>query len=117
MMLIRWRAGLIWWVSGSISRPRRWGPKETLRGLIEQLRSGQLEYDQMRPLIADCFRTYLKPLRSNLNKIGAVQPIAFRGVSDDGSDVYDIGFTAGSQKWSIFLGLEGKIARVQFYDN
>jgi len=84
------------------------GSEAALLRLIEGLRSGKPNYDEMTPWFAELVRE-----TTDFNRIyerrGAVQSIEFRHVDQFGSDVYEVRQEGGLSQWAIFLDSHGRI--------
>lgn len=84
------------------------GSEAALRRLIDGLRSGKPNYDEMAPWFAELVRETL-----GFNRVyerrGAVQSIEFRHVDLFGSDVYEVRQEGGLSQWAIFLDSNGLI--------
>jgi len=85
------------------------GSEEALRRLIEGIRTGAPNYDEMGPALAQLTRKQLPRLQSVSTSLGAIQAIEFQGVGSQGWDVYDVQREHGSSRWRIALGSDGKI--------
>jgi hypothetical protein len=77
--------------------------------LIEELRSGQPNYDLMSPGLATATRQQLPQLQSSVQERGAVRSITFKGVGPAGADIYEIQFEKGALEYRISLGPDGKV--------
>jgi CubicO group peptidase (beta-lactamase class C family) len=80
-----------------------------LRRLVEELRRGQPDYDQMSPAFADLTRQQLPQLQGALQQLGAMQSVTFNGVGPGGADIYEAKFENGGLELRILLSAEGKI--------
>jgi CubicO group peptidase (beta-lactamase class C family) len=85
------------------------GSEAAARRMIEELRSGQPNYDLMSPGLAATTRQQLSQLQSAVKQRGAVQSITFKGVGPAGADIYDVKFENGSWEYRIMLGPDGKV--------
>ena len=86
------------------------GSEAALRRLIAAIESGKPNYDEMTPELADVTRQQLPKLQAAVSGFGAVQSIEFRGVGNQGWDLYDVKQERGSLQWRIALNSSGKIA-------
>jgi bla regulator protein blaR1 len=86
------------------------GSEAALRRLIAAIESGKPNYDEMTPALADVTRQQLPKLQAVVSGFGAVQSIEFRGVGNQGWDLYDVKQERGSLQWRIALDSSGKIA-------
>jgi CubicO group peptidase (beta-lactamase class C family) len=85
------------------------GSEAAVRRLIEELRSGQPNYDLMSPGLATATRQQLPQLQSSVQERGAVRSITFKGVGPAGADIYEIQFEKGALEYRISLGPDGKV--------
>jgi bla regulator protein blaR1 len=86
------------------------GSEAALRRLIAGIGAGKPNYDEMTPELADVTRQQLPKLQVAVSGFGAVQSIEFRGVGNQGWDVYEVKQEHGSMQWRIALASDGKIA-------
>jgi bla regulator protein blaR1 len=84
------------------------GSEAALRRLIDAIRAGKPNYDEMAPWFAELVRE-----TTDLNRLyarwGAVQSIEFRHVDIIGGDVYEVRQEGGLSTWTIFLDSNGLI--------
>jgi hypothetical protein len=85
------------------------GSEQALRRLIEGVSTGKPPFAQMSPALADATRQQLPQLQMTIAQLGAVQSIEFRGVGNQGWDIYDVRQEHGSSQWRIALGADGII--------
>jgi hypothetical protein len=83
-----------------------------LRRLVDELRRGQPDYDQMTPAFADVTRQQLPQIQPALQQLGAMQSVTFKGVGEGGLDIYEVKFENGGLEVRIVLGADGKIQGV-----
>ena len=86
------------------------GSEAALRRMIEQLRAGKPDYDQMSPMLAAVTRQQLPRLQSDITQLGAVESVAFQGVGPGGADIYQVKFANGAWEYRISLAPDGKVA-------
>ena len=86
------------------------GSEAALRRMIEELRAGKPDYDQMSPMLAAVTRQQLPRLQSDVTQLGAVESVAFKGVGPGGADIYQIKFANGAWEYRISLAPDGKVA-------
>jgi bla regulator protein blaR1 len=86
------------------------GGEAALRRMIDGVRAGQPNYDEMAPWFADLVRETLSLYQSIYASWGAVQSVEFRHVDDLGQDVYEVRQERGKSTWSIVLDSDGLIA-------
>jgi beta-lactamase regulating signal transducer with metallopeptidase domain len=85
------------------------GSEAALRKLIAGILGGAPNYDDMSPALANATRQQLPTMQSWLQPLGAVQSVEFRGVGNQGEDVYAVHQEKGVTVWRIVLGSDGKI--------
>jgi CubicO group peptidase (beta-lactamase class C family) len=85
------------------------GSEAALRKLIEGLRAGNPNYDQMSSNFAAITRQQLPQLQSTITDLGAIQSVTFKGVGPGGADIYQVKFEKGASECRISLGPDGKI--------
>jgi beta-lactamase regulating signal transducer with metallopeptidase domain len=86
------------------------GSEAALRRLVDGLISGQPNYDEMSPGLAEATRAQLPRLQPGLAQLGAVKSINFLGVGAQGEDVYTVWQENGSSHWRIALDAKGTIS-------
>ena len=82
--------------------------------MIEELRTGKPNYEQMSPGLANVTRQQLTGLQSVIVGMGALQSIAFKGVGPGGADIYQVKFEKGSLDYRVWLSADGKIESANF---
>jgi DNA-binding transcriptional MerR regulator len=85
------------------------GSEAALRRLIESIRAGAPNYDEMGPGLALLMRRQLPRLQPIASYLGEIRSIEFQGVGGQGWDVYDVHRERGSGRWRVALGSDGKI--------
>lgn len=86
------------------------GSEAALRRLIDGISTGKPNYSEMSPALADATRQHLPHLSAVMADLGPVQSVEFRGVGNQGWDLYDVRQEHGSSQWRISLGADGIIA-------
>ena len=86
------------------------GTELALRRLIEGLRAGEPNYDEMEPGLADATQQQLSNLHRDISEAGPIQSIGFVGVGSGGSDVYFVQHERRALYWRIGLDAHGMIA-------
>lgn len=76
--------------------------------LVRQHQRGEPDYAKMSPPLAAIAREQAEAIRGELQRLGPTTDIAFRGVTDEGWDVYDVSFENGRQEWSFSLAADGR---------
>jgi CubicO group peptidase (beta-lactamase class C family) len=80
----------------------------TVGRMIEELRSGQPDYNRMGANLAAVTRQQLPQLQASIIRLGAIQTISFKGVGPAGADIYEVKFENGSLEYRVMLGPDGK---------
>ena len=86
------------------------GTEPALRRLVEGLRTGRPNYEQMGPVLAEATRQQLASLHRDVSEAGAIQSIRFVGVGNGGVDVYAVQHEHRVLYWRIGLDSDGKIS-------
>jgi len=85
------------------------GSESAVRRMIEGLRVGKPDYDQMSPSLANATRQQLPQIQSMISALGPLQSISFKGVGPGGADIYQLKFEKGSLDYRVWLGSDGKV--------
>ncbi len=85
------------------------GSDAALRRLIEGISTGKPNFTEMSPTLADATRRQLPHLSAVMAHLGPVQSVEFRGVGNQGWDMYDVRQKNGTSQWRIALGADGII--------
>jgi DNA-binding winged helix-turn-helix (wHTH) protein len=91
------------------SRTPTAGSEAALRRMIDGVRAGKPNYDEMAPWFADLVRPTLYLYASIYAGWGTVQSVEFRHVDIWGEDVYEVHQERGISTWTIFLDSNGLI--------
>lgn len=86
------------------------GSETALRGLIAGIASNNPDYTTMVPELAQATRDQLKRLNAGAKALGEIKSIKFRGVGNQGWDIYDVSHEYGNSEWRIVLSESGLIA-------
>jgi hypothetical protein len=86
------------------------GTEPALRRLIEGLRTGEPNYDEMGPGLAEATRQQLSDLHPDIREAGPIQAIRFVGVGNGGVDVYFVQHESRPLYWRIGLHSDGTIS-------
>ena len=73
---------------------------------------GEPNYDRMTPQIAALTRQQLALNQAILGRLGTLRALSFRGVTNNGNDIYMAHFANGSAEWRIGLVKDGLIGRI-----
>lgn len=83
------------------------GSEERLRRVIEEHRIGKPDFDRMSEPLAQLAREQLPIIVPELERMGEVETITFKGVGPDGFDVFDVRFEHGKLEWGLSQTSEG----------
>jgi bla regulator protein BlaR1 len=81
-----------------------------LRKTIAAINSGNPNYDEMEPALADAVRKQLPQILAMQKQLGPVTSIKFTGVGDAGWDIYAVQHANGRLQDRIILSKNGKVA-------
>jgi CubicO group peptidase (beta-lactamase class C family) len=90
------------------------GSEAAVRRMLEELRTGKPNYDQMSPGLADVTRQQLTSLQSTIAGMGTLQSVTFKGVGPGGADIYQVKFEKGALDYRIWLSPDGKVESANF---
>ena len=90
------------------------GTEAAIRRNIEDLRKGEPNYELMTPAMADVTRQQLPQLKTVIAQLGELQSVTFKGVAENGADMYEVKFANGTTNWRITLDGEGKVSGIGF---
>ena len=82
------------------------GSEALLRRLIAEHRTGTPDYALMSEPLGQIVREQMPIVVSELERLGHVETIAFRGVDGEGFDVYDVTFQRGNAEFGLSLGVD-----------
>jgi hypothetical protein len=85
-----------------------------LRRQIEAFEQGQPNLGEMTDELAAVTRPQIVTIQRRLAALGPLQSLTFRGVGDQGWDVYEAKFANGLSICRIFLAADGKISGLLF---
>ncbi|MBB5277685.1 DNA-binding transcriptional MerR regulator [Rhizobium rosettiformans] len=85
-----------------------------LQELVHQHQQGEPDYAKMTPPLAAIAREQAEIIQGELQRLGALKHMTFKGVTDDGWDVYDVDFEKGRQEWSFSLAADGRFDGILF---
>jgi CubicO group peptidase (beta-lactamase class C family) len=80
-----------------------------LRRLLDEVRRGEPNYDQVMPIFAPVIRARLPELQETAKQRGAAQSLSFTGVGPGGADIYQVKFENGVVECRIMLDADGKV--------
>ena len=84
------------------------GTEAALRRVLDAMRTGKPNYDEMTPWRAEIEKQQTRSLIAYA-RMGAVRSIEFRGVDRMGRDVYEVHQEGGASGWGISLDSTGLI--------
>ena len=85
------------------------GSEAALRALLTGVASGNPDYALLEPPLADLMHKQLPMLQHMIQRMGALQSIAFKGVDLNGADQYLARFANGGMLFSVSLDPQGQI--------
>jgi CubicO group peptidase (beta-lactamase class C family) len=85
------------------------GSEAALRRLIEGLANGEPRYDEMSTALAELTRTELPELQKSVVGFGPLQSISFKGVTPDGTDIYQVTFEHAVREFRLRLGPDSRV--------
>ncbi len=86
--------------------------KILLDDMIAQSQRGEPDYERLTPPLAAAVREQSGVFKADLDRLGAVKDISFKGVTESGWDVYDVGFEKGRLEWSFTVNQDGKLSGI-----
>ena len=81
-----------------------------LRRVIAEHRSGKPRYEEMSEPLAQLVREQLPMIVPELEHLGDIKTIAFKGVGSDGFDVFEVRFENGALEWGLSQAADGKLS-------
>jgi hypothetical protein len=76
--------------------------EQTLRRVIDEIRTGKPDYSKLMPAVAQAIRQQLPMLEPRLQKVGAVKDVKFKGVGrPTGREKFDVTFEGSRSEWRI----------------
>lgn len=85
------------------------GSDTALKRMLEAVRTGNPNYDEMEPMLAKVVREQVPMLQPHLQQLGAVKGLEFQGVGAAGWDSYKVQHENGASQWHIAMSPDGKI--------
>lgn len=85
------------------------GGEALLRSVIADHQRGEPDYAGMCEPLASLARQQAPAIQADIAKLGALQSLAFKGVSQAGLDVYDAHFEGGELEWGFALAPDGRL--------
>ncbi|MBB3656507.1 hypothetical protein FHX15_001735 [Rhizobium sp. BK650] len=84
--------------------------KALLREVIHQHQRGEPDYERMAPPLAALVREQFPVIKADLDRMGPLKDLSFKGVTAEGWDVYEVSFDKGNLEWSFILAADGKFS-------
>jgi DNA-binding transcriptional MerR regulator len=83
-----------------------------LQRVIAEHARGEPDFDGMSPPLAVLAKEQQEIIRHDMDKAGALKRLVFKGVSQDGLDIYDAYFENADMEWGFALTPNGKISHL-----
>jgi DNA-binding transcriptional MerR regulator len=83
-----------------------------LSRVIAEHTQGEPYYDGMSPPLAALAKEQEMIIMQEMQKVGALRNLVFKGVSQDGLDIYDAHFENADMEWGFALAPNGKISHL-----
>ncbi|MNE98131.1 hypothetical protein D3C80_1966090 [compost metagenome] len=68
----------------------------------------------MTPPLAALVREQAPLVKAELDRLGSLQSVVFKGVLQEGSDVYEVRFDRGTLECGLTLAPDGKLSGIYF---
>jgi DNA-binding transcriptional MerR regulator len=88
--------------------------RRLLEDLVLQYQHGEPDYEMMSAPLAAIAREQAEIIQAELQRLGSMTDTLFKGVTDEGWDVYDVSFEHGRQEWSFSLAADGRFNGILF---
>jgi len=85
------------------------GGEIVLKRTLGALAAGKPNYVDMSPALANTIKQQIDRFQPMLMRLGPVQSLQFKGVGQQGWDIYEAQYQKGTATWRIALGEDGKI--------
>jgi bla regulator protein BlaR1 len=85
------------------------GADAALKRMLESVRLGNPNYDEMSTPLANAVRQQMPMMQAHLQKLGAVKSLDFQGLGNAGWDSYRVQHENGTSQWHIAMMPDGKI--------
>jgi DNA-binding transcriptional MerR regulator len=91
------------------------GSEKLLRSFILEQQEGSPDFARLSEGLAQAVREQMSTIQPDLKARGAIKKTSFRGVAEDGCDVYEVEFENDSQQeWRFNKGADGKLNKIWF---
>lgn len=98
-----------WPKTGIVELAQSRPTESKLRDVIERVRQGQPNYEEMEPPLALAVQQQLVVAQARLRQLGSVVSLRFEG-QHQGADIYGVTFERGISVWGIGLSATGTIS-------
>jgi beta-lactamase regulating signal transducer with metallopeptidase domain len=85
------------------------GSEAALKRILPSLTTDKPDFGGMAPEVASGMKQHLTNAQTILTKLGPMQSLQFKGVGDDGWDVYEAKYQNGTMHWRIAMGEDGVV--------
>ncbi len=86
------------------------GSEKMIRKMISDAQAGFVDKAAMTAKMAAIAQDQARTIQGEMNKLGSLHSLTFKGVGQDGWDVYDATFENGHQQWRLNLQEDGKVS-------
>ncbi|MBO9628955.1 MAG: MerR family transcriptional regulator [Shinella sp.] len=86
------------------------GSEALLLGFIDRATRGEYDLDRMTEPLATATREQGQKITADLNKAGPLKNHVFKGVSQEGWDVYEVTFENQQMEWRFILAEDGRFS-------
>lgn len=87
-----------------------------VRQFVGDVPHGKPQYDRMLPSLAEMIREDLPDLQDAMEPLGAFKSMVFKGVSEGGSDIYQVKFENGEMEFRLAIANDGTIVLLAWGD-
>lgn len=87
-----------------------------VRQFVGDVPHGKPQYDRMLPSLAEMVREDLPDLQDAMEPLGAFKSMVFKGVSEAGSDIYQVKFEHGEMEFRLGIASDGTIVLLAWGD-
>jgi DNA-binding transcriptional MerR regulator len=88
--------------------------EKILLRVITEHSHGEPDFDGMTPSLAVLAREQREFIKGEMDRAGSLKRLKFRGVSQEGIDVYDAKFENANMEWGLALAPTGKLSLLYF---
>lgn len=87
-----------------------------LRRILPTLTTDKPDFNKIDPALVNAMKQHQANMQAALTRLGPMQSLKFKGVGDDGWDVYEAQYQNGLMHWRIAMGEDG-VVRGLFLQN